>query len=143
MKKIVYYFLSFLFLSLLLSACSSVEETAKEEEEKPDPDVYVFDAPEDADAYFTDVPVSEPALNIKYYLVQIGAFTTKEKAEKFSEESKPKLNKELQITYSDDVNLFVVQLAPVFTDRKEAEKVRNALWKTKDFKDAWILTVTK
>lgn len=109
--------------------------------EKPEP--YVFDLPEDTTANFNEAPVSEPELNVEYYLVQIGAFTTKDKAEKFASDNKSKIKKEIQISYNEQVNLFVVQLSPLFTEKKEAEKLRNELWKDPAFKDAWILTVTK
>jgi len=123
--------------------CSSTQETIKEDEktETPTEEVYVFDEVP------TDTVMLEPIQNLpavqlpetitKFY-VQIGAFTTKDKAQTFAKISRKALSKEVFIRYSPDVELFIVTLAAVDT-KMEAEKVRNELWKKKDFKDAFIL----
>lgn len=146
-------------------ACSSSNNTTKQT--ASDNETYVFDAigtaqpeenksvepaPEKTDsvqslaettakeetaevAVPTEETVEEPM-----YFVQIGAFQTQEAAEDFVKEAKELLNnQELTITFSDKVNLFVVQLPP-FKDKKEAEKVRNRLWRYDKFKDAFIVT---
>jgi cell division septation protein DedD len=75
----------------------------------------------------------------KLYFVQLGAFTTQERAEEFIKEAEDLLNeKSFTITFSDEKELFLVQLPP-FKDKKEAEKVRNRLWKYQQFKDAFIV----
>jgi len=156
MKKIV----SFIFLTLFVFACSSGNETVqkkKKSEEEP----YIFDAvgtvepekPKEVNkiTYPDSLQVqekmkeetkneAEETVEEPMYFVQIGAFTTQERAEEFVKEAKEILkNQEFTITFSDRVNMFVVQLPP-FKDRKEAEKVRNRLWKYDKFKDAFIVT---
>jgi len=122
-----------------IACSSSIEQTR--EEDAGDKDVYIFDqVPEDTSAVYPE----ENHNNIqKYYLVQIGAFTTKDRAESFAEESKRTLAKEILVTYNVDVNLFVVQLNNHFNTKAEAEKVRNEFWSNDKYKDAWIVTVTK
>ncbi len=156
MKKTV----SFIFLTLFVFACSSGNETVqkkKKSEEEP----YIFDAvgtvepekPKEVNkiTYPDSLQVqekmkeetkneAEETVEEPMYFVQIGAFTTQERAEEFVKEAKEILkNQEFTITFSDRVNMFVVQLPP-FKDRKEAEKVRNRLWKYDKFKDAFIVT---
>lgn len=131
---------AFLTLPLIMFACSSTEQTVSDQKEE----VYVFDSvPADTSLKLPEFISEYPSLNVTYYVVQIGAFTTRERAEKFSEDSKKKLGKDLTISFSNNVNLFVVQLSPLYTSRQEAEKMRNFLWTIDDFKDAWILTVSK
>ena len=146
MKKAA-YFLPLIVLSIIvMESCSSSEQTTKKEEEKTDEDVYIFDeVPPD-----TTIDIDEtqpgndiPPLNTTYYKVQIGAFTTKEKADEFATTSRTKLQEDLDISYSEEVNLFVVQLKPSFKSKEDAEKVRNQLWQTEEYKDAWIVTINK
>jgi hypothetical protein len=132
--------LYFLIFGLLfsLAACSSSEETTEKD------DVYIFDEiPSDTTLKMNEPIVSYPNVNVTYYVVQIGAFTTRERAETFKAEAAIDLKKELAITYSNDVNLFVVQLTPLFTSRTEAENARKVIWKNKKYNDAWIVTVNK
>jgi hypothetical protein len=132
--------LYFLIFGLLfsLAACSSSEETIEKD------DVYIFDEiPPDTTLKMNEPIVSYPNVNVTYYVVQIGAFTTRERAETFKTEAALDLKKELAITYSNDVNLFVVQLTPLFTSRIEAENARKVIWKNKKYNDAWIVTVNK
>jgi hypothetical protein len=127
-------------LPFFFFACSSSEQTVSDKKEE----VYVFDSvPADTSLKLPEFVIEYPSLNVTYYVVQIGAFTTRERAEKFSEDSRKKLGKDLTISFSNNVNLFVVQLSPLYTSRQEAEKMRNYLWTIDDFKDAWILTVSK
>lgn len=101
------------------TAISEKVEAAKKEENKP---------VETAD-------IETP----KLYFVQLGAFTTQERAEEFIKQAEDLLDtKTFTITFSDEKELFLVQLPP-FKDKKEAEKVRNRLWKYNLFKDAFIV----
>ena len=75
------------------------------------------------------------------YSVQIGAFSTLEKADKYAASSKTKIHKELTVTYNDAVKLFVVQVTPAFDHKSDAESLRAQLWKSKAFGDAWIVLV--
>ncbi len=156
MKKTV----SFILLALFVFACSSGNETVQKKN-KTEEEPYIFDAvgtvePEkpkeinkitSPDSSQVQEKMKEETKNEAeetveepMYFVQIGAFTTQERAEEFVKEAKEILkNQEFTITFSDRVNMFVVQLPP-FKDRKEAEKIRNRLWKYDKFKDAFIVT---
>ena len=143
MKKILYLLFP-LITAFLLISCSSSQETTTTETKAED-SVYVFDEqPVDtATVPMNPEPAVTPPMPGKYFIVQIGAFTTKDKAEDFANKSRVKLDKDIVVIYSNQVNLFVVQLTTPFNSRMEAEAVRNDLWKMPDYKDAWILTVTK
>jgi cell division protein FtsN len=119
---------------LFFFGCSSSQETTTNEEEE----IYVFDEVPDESISEEYVPPVQATKTTKY-VVQIGAFTTEEKAETFATESRKILDYQLDIEFSPDVELFVVQLPP-FNTRAEAEKVRNTLWKNKKFTDAFILS---
>jgi len=125
--------------SLFLVGCSSTEEQSKDENEIQKEE-YVFDASgidSTASAVLVQptAPVSEPA---KKFIVQLGAFTTKARADERSALAKKKLSKEVIVSYSEEFKLYVVQLPP-FATKAEAESVRNVLWNSKDFKDAFIV----
>lgn len=143
MKTNLIIILSFTFI--LFTACSSSEETTTETTQaETQPEVYVFDdVTEPADSInevketIPPEPVVEP--HAAKYFVQVGAFTTKERAEQFYNENSSKISYPMNISYSEEVKLFVVQL-PAFSTREEAEKVRNELWQTSTFKDAFIVT---
>ena len=134
-------------LPLLISACAGTKQAAEEQKPNTKPDsVYVFDepmTPQHEDKPEVLPKVSPPELEVKYYIVQIGAFTTKEKAEEFADAARKELKNKIEISFSNNVNLYVVQLSPPYSEKQEAEKVRNELWKNDKFKDAWILTVIK
>lgn len=141
MKKSVAYLLLFSFI-LLVSACSSTRESTDIIRTQETDSLYVFDTPVDKSKDENLVLIPNIG-NVKLYIVQIGAFTTIEKAEKFAEESRKKINYNLDIEYSNSVNLYVVQLKPFYNKKEDAETVKNKLWKINDFEDAWILTVIR
>ena len=134
--------LPILLLPLLhfISCSSSIEQT-REEETPGDEGVYIFDqVPEDTSTVRSPENYNSPR---KYYLVQIGAFTTKDRAESFAEEGRDILSKEILVMYNADVNLFVVQLKNHFKNKEDAEKARNDLRSNEKYKDAWVVTITK
>ncbi len=144
-----------LIFSLFLFACSTSEEVQKNDDNENGNNVYVFDeitAKQDSNLVqklnetkdTTDVNVQNlnkefREKNVKYF-VQVGAFTTKARAERFMKVNEDKITFPMKISYSEKVKLYVVRL-PYFKTREAAEKVRNALWETKEFKDAFIVTV--
>ena len=77
------------------------------------------------------------------YMIQIGAFASKLNAEDFTEKSELKLGEKLDVTFNDQDNLYVVRYRRIFDSRDEAEKIRNELWQTEDFRDAWIIQKPK
>lgn len=132
----------FFLISLLFAACSSSKEVTQEEPKSEEPEIYVFDDATDVQTDSSEVveepvPQPQPIYVMKYY-VQVGAFTSRERADSFVEENRDKITYPMNISYSDDVMLYVVQL-PAFDSREQAERVRNELWKMESFNDAFIL----
>lgn len=148
-----------IFNILFIFACSSSQETTNNGEAGEE-EIYIFDDPvtdvaEESDTVaasevpkdtvnyvrddFPEVETTSTAPE-SYFIVQVGAFTTKEKADTFVKENQKEITYPMEVTYSSKVNLFVVWL-PKFTSREEAESVRNNLWIKEKFKDAFILTV--
>jgi len=143
-KNMYKTYLFLLIASFVYFGCSPSQETMNEEETKPD-DVYVFDEiPADTVQLQSESAVEDSLFllppSISKYYIQLGAFTTKEKANVFASSSRKTLKKEVFVKFSPDVELFVVHL-PAFNTREEAEKLRNELWKKKEFQDAFILTI--
>jgi cell division protein FtsN len=148
--------IAILLIGFITYACVSTEEVQKTGENTKPAKVYVFDnvttQADTAGVKKDSSMIADTAIvagqnlnkvllnkNVKYF-VQVGAFTTKARAERFAKLSEDKITFPLNITYNEKVKLFVVRL-PFFRTRDEAEKVRDALWKTKEFKDAFIVTV--
>jgi predicted metal-dependent TIM-barrel fold hydrolase len=141
MKKLNYLFISLLILiSVIFYSCGGTEQTGNDNiGNQANDSVYVFDQPVLDNNIAEQPKVTPSSREAKYYVVQIGAFTTKDKADKFTEEAKKLLKNKIEISYSSDINLYVVQLTPPYNKKEVAEKVRNNLWKIEKFKDAWIL----
>ena len=129
------------FSIFVVTGCSSSNEQTKDENEIQKEE-YVFDA-SGVDstthpvAVQTDVPKTESS---KKFIVQIGAFTTKDRAEEKASDAKRKLSREVIVSYSDEFKLYVVQLLP-FATKAEAESVKKRLWVSKDYKDAFIVVI--
>jgi cell division protein FtsN len=134
---------------LFVYGCSSTSESTKDDSNQDD--VYVFDDVSGYDSVETAAPSQKEdttettsleksdQTKQKVYYVQIGAFTDKNRADKFLAENAALLDKEAVIRYSERVELFVIQMPPLYS-REEAEKLRNKLWNMDQFEDAWILT---
>ncbi len=144
-------FIVALSLSLLFG-CSLSKETVKEDEGGTE-QIYVFDdvssVPQDSvndndtikkDTLLTEQPLSNLSEEHFIYFIQVGAFTSQERAERFKLINQEKIEYPLEISFSNQVNLWVVRL-PKFDTKLEAEKVRDELWKIDTFKDAFIVTV--
>ncbi len=132
--------LMIIFPVVYLCGCSSSQQVQDNETGKDS--VYVFDSVPDTEA--EEIPALEyPDMGMTYYVVQIGAFTTKDRAQRFAEESKQLLPFDVKTSFSRQNNLYVVQLSHYYTSRPEAEAARNDLWKKEKFRDAWILTIYK
>jgi cell division protein FtsN len=130
-----------IILSLVyLGGCSTSQQVQDTDTGKDS--VYVFDSAPVSET--EEIPALEyPDMGMTYYVVQIGAFTTKDRAQRFADESKQLLPFDVKTSFSRQNNLYVVQLSHYYTSRTEAETVRNDLWKNEKFKDAWILTIYK
>lgn len=132
-------FFSSIFLSLILYSCSSSEETTNKN--TGDDGVYVFDEiPDNSKVDKKDNTFKE----MRYvYLIQIGAFVSKLNAEDFTAKSEQLLGEKLDVTFDESDKLYIVRYRRAFNSRNEAEKIRNELWQTEQFKDAWIIEKPK
>ncbi len=153
MTRKILSLLSLLFLATLIGCSSSETEKTDGTDKKSSKDsVMVFEeaVPDTANKNLemraalekSNKAKEESAKPLKYS-VQIGAFTTMEKADHFAAISKKKVNHELTVSYNDAVKLFVVQVTPAFPIKTDAEDLRARLWKLKEFKDAWIVLVVE
>lgn len=150
MKKLLLLVVS----GLIINGCSSSQET-QSDKNKNEPDYYIFDDVEKIDTIKNGIqkPVDfikdsskqqinpltpKDTLVTMKYIVQLGAFSTKERADLFIKENQDKISFMMSTIYKKQSNLYVVQLAP-FMDRTEAESVRNTVWKIAAFKDAFII----
>jgi len=134
--KIYFYFL----IIIIITACSATEQTISTKEEVEEEEIYVFDDIE-KDAVELENRILEETKTL-VYIVQVGAFSTKEKAEQFVKENQSKLTQKMSIIFKNDVNLYAVQL-PELETREEAERLRNNLWQIPVFSDAFIITIEK
>ena len=123
------------FITIFFVACSSSKDTSDKNNNDEDED-YVFDEVPASDSHIPDNTEEDLKYN---FFVQIGAFTSKKSAEDFAEESANNLNKEIEVKYISNSNLYTVRLKEFFGSRIEAEKIRNELWQDDKFKDAWIV----
>lgn len=136
MKKFFLILSLLVFVNLIISCTSSKQSSDGER-------IYVFDEQNNQEKIDVKKDGEYPNINETYYVVQIGAFTTKERAENFAESSRKKIDKEVIITYSENNNLYLVQISPFFISRQEAELIRDELKVMDEFKDVWIVTVNK
>jgi len=145
MKKTFYLF--GIILIYAFTACSPSTQSSEEStQNSDDQEIYVFD---DVSEYEDqgipeNVEVIQPVQNntddtVSNYIVQVGAFTTEARAQRFVTVHQPKLEYSMSVSFSEQVNLYVVQLPP-FNNRRNAEMVRDELWKTEIFKDAFIIS---
>lgn len=143
------------FIGLIVYGCSSSKET-QSDNNISEHDYYIFDNVEKIDSVNNDIQkhadnktdslqiksdltIKKDSLEAVKYFIQLGAFTTKERADGFIQENQGKLSYMMSAIYNTQRKLYVVQLPP-FTQRVDAETVRNTLWKIPAFKDAFIIT---
>ena len=148
-------------LILFTLACSSSKESTSDTNSS-DQEVYVFDDVSDVtyvpeETTTTAVsheaievtteqkvepppppPAASPQVVEDNYVIQIGAFATREKAESLLKNAENKIKYQLNVSKSERNDFFVVQLSP-FNSREAAEKARNELWNIPQFKDAFIV----
>ena len=127
-----------LIISCLFISCSSSEETQVKKQEIETDTVYVFDEIPSEDVFEFETPVQQ---SFDVYVVQIGAFSTFDRAKEFADQSWVKLGREIKVEYKQVKNLYVVWVYPPFQDKTSAEVYRNDIQKSGEFKDAWIVTV--
>ncbi len=127
-----------LIVTVIHLSCTASQSTTADNES-----IYVFDEQKNDEKIDVKKGGEFPNIEETYFVVQIGAFTTKERAEKFAEMSKSRINHDIIITYSENNNLYLVQLTPFYKSRQEAELLRDEIKLIPEFNDAWIVTVNK
>lgn len=125
-------------LVITLFGCTTLHQETDEQKQ-----VYIFDEVPEEKTIEAPKTGEYPDIKETYFVVQVGAYTSEEKANTFAEMSRKKTNYKFSVVFSDNLNLYLVQVIPFFKSRTEAEEVRNNLWRITDFVDAWILTVNK
>lgn len=140
MKNFTTTFLIFLIITAI--GCSSTKESTTEDSNEQD--IYVFDDISNYDLETMDEnqnsEMDESEKSAGNFIVQVGAFSSEERAKRFVLENQTKTDWKMSISYSNTVRLYVVQLPP-FSTRTEAERVRNILWQNDAFRDAFIITI--
>jgi len=135
-----YFIQSILIISayFLITGCSTSQQSSEDEKQ-----IYIFDEVPEEKTIEAPTTGEYPSLQEAYYVVQIGAFTTEEKALAFADLSRSKTNYKYSVIYGESTKLYLVQVIPFFKSKTEAEEVRNNLWQLTEFVDAWIVTVNK
>lgn len=131
-------FFTLLNLSCILISCSSSEETQVKKQEVETDTVYIFDEIPPEDVFKFETPAQQ---SFDVYVVQIGAFSSFERAKDFADKNWTEINREIKVEYKQAKNLYVVWIYPPFQDKTSAEVYRNEIQKSGEFKDAWIVTV--
>lgn len=139
-----------LLITILVFGCSASEVTT-EQSDKKEAEVYVFDdiptqdstsfaesetIKKDSELKTEQKPVTESIS--KKFTVQVGAFTSKERAELFIKENQSKTSFPLSMMYVTQNQLFAVQIPP-YNTKEEADKIRDVLKKFPAFKDAFTV----
>ena len=138
MKTLILFFLFLLLISVFFISCSSSEETQVNKQETVEDTVYIFDEVPPEDLFKFESPAQQ---SIDVYVIQIGAFSSIDRAKDFAEQSRARLNKEIKVEYKPDKNLYVVWIYPPFQDKESAIGYRSDIQKTGEFGDAWITTI--
>jgi cell division septation protein DedD len=142
MRKINY---ALILLATFLIACSNSQETVKPTPKKEN-DVQLLDDQKKNDSLKTAIPQKSDTLNVKKedqvnskkFAIQLGAFSSNERAQIFINENQSKIEQQMKIVFRDQVKLYTVQIPP-FESHEEAEKIKNILWNNPAFKDAFII----
>lgn len=125
-------------IMISLFGCTTLHQETDEQKQ-----VYIFDEVPEEKTIEAPKTGEYPDIKETYFVVQVGAYTSEEKANSFAEMSRNKNNYKFSVVFSENLNLYLVQVIPFFKSRTEAEEVRNNLWKVTEFVDACILTVNK
>ncbi len=143
-----------LFPMIFIFGCAASEQTS-EQKEKQTTEVYVFDDISKADTTKTEtvkkmevkpeqIKVEQPVTTtqVKKYVIQLGAFTSKERADVFVNENQSKTSLPMTISFNAQTKFYAVQLPPYKT-KEEADLIRDNLRKFPAFKDAFTTTIEK
>jgi cell division septation protein DedD len=77
----------------------------------------------------------------KKFTVQVGAFTTIDKANALAADAGKVFQKQFLVSFNDQVKLYVVRSIPLFDSKIEADSFKAEVQKIKGFEDAWVVTL--
>lgn len=139
--KLIAFIISITFC--VLNSCSSSSEEIKTTTTTTDTN-YVFDKIPPEDIYQIEKPELTRSADT-VYIIQIGAFSTMDKAKEFADFSRLKIKKDIKVDFNQRKNLYVVLVHPAYKSKQEALIFRNELIRFEEYRDAWIITkvVTK
>lgn len=150
-------FLLIILLGVSVFGCSASEETSQNTTKKL-PEILVFEEVEKTDTtlikkdtLMNEIPVQSIDEKIETdtiktidkqlkYVIQVGAFSTIERADTFIKENQQKINNKMVISFNQQTKLYAVQLTP-FNEREDADQIRNSIKQIPAFKDAFIITI--
>jgi len=139
-------------LIIFSHACVSSEYTTENDNKKED-EIYVFDDVSKVDTTIIQKEL-KPIKNEKQkeiseevktneklkYTVQVGAFSTKERADFFISQNQSKTSFPLKVVFIEEKKLYSVQIPP-YSTKEEADKIRDVLKNFPPFKDAFTLPI--
>lgn len=136
-----FYFITLLVAGVLffLNSCSSSSEDIQIKKQETD-SLYVFDEIPKEDAIKFQSPIIFKPID--HYVVQVGAFSSEERAAEFAEFSRQKLNREIRVEYDEIKKLFLVQVYPPYKNKSEALLFRNDIGVYPEYRDAWVKKIT-
>ena len=130
-----YYLCLIGFAIFVLISCSASSEEVKVKSNDIDSN-YVFDDIPTENIYTLKTPEKPPDT---LYIIQIGAFSSMERAIAFADFSRQRIKKEIKVEFNSEKNLYLVQIHPPFKTEIDALNFRYELKKYDEYQDAWIL----
>ncbi len=141
MKNVILLFGSFVMLAFFAGCSSQTAENSQDKvQQKPVVDSVKVAAVSDTVAVEEKSDSLETPVG-KKFTVQIGAFTTIDKANALSAEAGKVFQKNFVVSYNDLVKLYVVRSIPLFDTKLEAEALKAEVQKIKGYEDAWVVTL--
>jgi cell division protein FtsN len=150
-------FLLIILLGIILFGCSASEETFENSAQKL-PEILVFEEVDKLDSTLikedtlknempkpmidekTEIHTINATNKQLKYIIQVGAFSTMERADAFIKENQQKINNKMVISFNEQTKLYAVQFTPV-NEREYADQIRNSINQISAFKDAFIITI--
>ena len=77
----------------------------------------------------------------KKFTVQVGAFTTIDKANALATDAGKIFQKQFLVSFNDQIKLYVVRSIPLFDNKVDADSFKAEVQKIKGFEDAWVVTL--
>jgi len=123
---------------------SEIDGTLNESENNTNKEVEIVETTTEPVTSVTEESISEttiyeqPVGNVKFY-IQLGAFSTLERAERFSSQIDSKVPFGLSIIFDSSNGFYIVRSSPYYT-KSEVDIARDDLRNSSEFKDCFIVT---